>query len=143
MPKYEILGYNWRMSNLLAALGRSQLKKIDKIIKLRKKNAKAILDGINYTFQEDSVYQMLIIRAGKRDKIKEYLNSKKIGAKVYFNPIHLSPFYRKMGHKEGELPITEMISKEVISLPIYPSLTKKEINYIIKQYNYATCLTNT
>lgn len=125
-PRYTRLGYNWRMSNLLASLGVSQLNKIDKIIKMRREVAKELIGKI----KDGSVYQMLIIRSDQRDKLKRLLNKKMIGAKIYFNPIHLTDFYQKLGYKNGSLPITEKISKQVLSLPIYPSMTKSEIEYI-------------
>jgi len=50
-------------------------------------------------------------------------------SKIYFYPVHLTTFYKNSGFKGGELPITERISKEVLSLPIYPSMTKEEIDY--------------
>ena len=67
----------------------------------------------------------------KNPPLLEYLEKKGINTKVYFSPAHLSDFYkRSFGHYEGELCHTEKISKEVLSLPIYPTLTKEEINYV-------------
>lgn len=139
---YTQLGYNWRMSNITASLGRSQLKKINKIIKLRREKAEYISKGISgldfITIPKCPkkyyhTFQMLICRISKnRDKFLKYLNENMIGAKVYFKPVHLTKFYRDMGHHKGELPITEKISKEVLSLPIYPTMTKKEMDYMIK-----------
>jgi len=82
-----------------------------------------------------SVYQMYTIRLrdgdSRRDGLKDFLNKGGIGAKVYFDPIHLSLFYRrKFGCKEGDLPVTEKISQQVLTLPMYPTLIEDEINYI-------------
>ena len=143
---YVTLGYNFRMSNIAASLGISQLKKINKIIKTRQKNADYFnnkLSGIkdiilpippqNYFH----IYQMYTIKIKKgkklRDSLKNYLNKKGIMAKIYFDPVHLTSFYRKtFGYRKGNLPITEKISEQVLTLPMYPSLTKREMDYIIK-----------
>ena len=80
------------------------------------------------------VYQMYTIQVEKklRDKLKDYLASKGIFTKIYFDPVHLTKFYReKFGFKEGDLPITEEISKKVLTLPMYPTLKKEEIKYIV------------
>lgn len=143
---YIQLGYNFRMSNITAVLGLSQFKKIDKIIKMRRKNvlylSKKLIDLNDIIIPEvpenDFVsYQMFTIKlkSGKRirDALKDYLNKKGIMAKVYFEPIHMTKFYKdKFGYKNGDLPITEKISDQVLTLPMYPSLTKKEMDYIIK-----------
>ena len=143
---YLRLGYNFRMSNITAALGISQLEKIGKIIKMRRKNANylnqklsAIKDIIlpNPPQNYFHVYQMYTIRVRKgkrvRDKLKNYLNRKQIEVKVYFDPVHLTSFYKKtFGYKKGDLPITEKISDQVLSLPVYLDLTKEEMDYIIE-----------
>jgi len=54
--------------------------------------------------------------------------------KVNFHPVHLTRFYReKFGHQAGELPITERVSNQVLTLPMYPTLTKEEIDYVVEQ----------
>lgn len=148
-PNYIRLGYNFRMSNILAALGLSQLQKIDKIIKMRQSNAHYLtnkLSEISAIFLPknsqdlEHIYQMYTIRIKKgrkaRDSLKDYLNKKGIAAKVYFPPVHLSLFYKKtFGYKKGDLPRTEKISDEVLTLPMSPGLTKKEMDYLAKQIN--------
>lgn len=140
---YIDLGYNFRMSNITAALGVAQLKKVDKIIKLRRKNAEyltkklAKVDEVTPPSPPKGyfhVYQMYTIRVkdGRRDALSEYLAKKGIMTKVFFYPVHLTHFYReKLGYKT-ELPMTEEISKQVLTLPIYPTLTREEMDYIIK-----------
>jgi len=141
-PNYITLGYNFRMSNITAALGVAQIKKINKIIEMRRTNAEYMtkklskIKDIKLPKAPDEyfhVYQMYTIRVKKelRNKLINYLAKKGIMTKIYFEPIHLSKFYRKkFGYKYGTLPITEKISREVLSLPMYPTLTKKEIAYI-------------
>ena len=140
---YVTLGYNFRMPTMIAALGLSQLKKIEEIIEMRRKNAKyytsylSKLEGIKLPVTPKDffhVYQMYTIQVENelRDKLKKYLGDKGIFSKVYFDPIHLTKFYReKFDFKEGDLPITEEISKKVLTLPMYPTLKKEEMDYII------------
>jgi dTDP-4-amino-4,6-dideoxygalactose transaminase len=137
------LGYNFRMPDMIAALGISQIKKLDKLIEMRIKNAEyitkklGVLEGIitpnspNYYFH---VYQMYTIRISEgkevRDNLMNDLAKKGIATKIYFYPVHLTRFYRKeFGYKRGDLPITEKISDQVLSLPLYPTLTKEELDY--------------
>jgi len=128
-------GYNFRMSNILAALGLSQLKKIDKIIEMRRENAEYLnqeLPGMTAPKDYFHTYQMYTIRMDDRDTLKDRLEKKGIETKVYFDPVHLTDFYKQFG--QINLPITEKISSEVLTLPMYPSLTKKEMNYIKSCY---------
>jgi len=144
--EYITLGYNFRMSTMTAALGIAQLEKINTIIDLRRKNTNYLSEKLSNVKEVEipkeptnyfPVYQMYTIRIrgkkGTRDRLKEYLNQNGIGAKVYFDPVHLSLFYRrKFGYKSGELPVTERISQEVLTLPMYPGLTKSEMDYIVE-----------
>jgi perosamine synthetase len=142
---YIDIGYNFRISNILAALGISQLEKINKLISMRKASSMYMakrLSGLKEISlpvtpkNHDHIFQMFTIKTNgpklTRDGLKKYLNKSGIGAKIYFDPIHLSHFYRKeFGYKNGSLPITEQISKHVLTLPMYPSITKKEIDYVV------------
>lgn len=142
---YVTLGYNFRMSNITAALGISQLKKVDKLIEMRRRNAKYLTERLKQVKEVTvpsapkdryHVYQMYTvrIRLGRkvRDGLREFLAKRGIMTKVYFEPVHLTYFYReKFGHKQGELPTTEQISNEVLTLPLYPTMTKEEMDYVI------------
>ena len=143
---YVTLGYNFRMSSITAALGIAQFGKIDNIISLRRGNAEYMTQQLskirNVAIPEAPsgyyhVYQMypIIIKDGKvtRDNLKEYLAQKGIMTRVYFEPVHLSQFYRKtFGYRGGELLVTEKVSEQILSLPLYPTLSKEEMDYIVK-----------
>jgi len=144
---YVTLGYNFRMPTMCAALGLSQLRKVDKVIKMRRERANYMTNKLS-KIEEITlpipppdyfhVYLMYAIRINEnlRNELMKYLSEKGIMTKVYFPPVHLTHFYRaKFGHKEGELPITEKDSNQVLSLPLYPTLTVKEINYIGEKIN--------
>jgi perosamine synthetase len=140
-PEYVSLGYNFRMSTITAALGLSQIKKINEIIKLRREKAASLTEnlskikGITVTTPPSGyfhVYQMYTVMTypGKRDRFMQYLMSKGIMTKVYFDPVHLTFFYRDTLQYRENLPVTERVSKQVVSLPIYPTLQDTDITYM-------------
>ena len=141
-PNYISIGYNWRMSSMTAALGLSQFDKLDRIIQLRRRHARfyvSKLKKINEIKLPDEpkdhlhVYQLFTIQLKNnliRHKLQKFLASKGIMTKVFFEPIHLSKFYKKSGFGKKSLSNTEKISRTVLSLPIFPGLKSEEITYI-------------
>ena len=142
---YVTLGYNYRMSDITAALGIVQLEKVDKIIQMRRKNAgymnnkfskmKNILppkSPYDYYFH---VYQMYTVRVRQRtrDDLAKYLADEGIATKVYFYPVHLTHFYKNELNYECKLPVTEEMSRQVLTLPMYPSLTTEEMDYVVEE----------
>lgn len=148
-PDYIELGYNFRMSDITAALGVSQLKRVGKITQMRRKKAAYLtkrLSGLEQVIPPYApkgsfhVYQMYTIRVREgrrtRDNLASYLNKNGIMTKVFFHPVHQSTFYRtKLGYRV-RLPVTEQISSQVLTLPMYPTLTKKEIDFIAEKIHY-------
>jgi perosamine synthetase len=141
---YICLGYNWRMSNVTASLGISQLGKLDKVVEMRRRNAAYMSARLSKLGEIEPpnppkgffhAYQMYTIkvRGGEktRDGLKAYLADKGVMTKVYFSPVHLTSFYReRFGFQGGELPMTEKICKHVLTLPMYASLTKDEMDHV-------------
>ena len=142
LPNYISIGYNWRMSSMTAALGLSQFDKLDRIIQLRRRHARfyvSKLKKINEIKLPDEpkdhlhVYQLFTIQLKNnliRHKLQKFLASKGIMTKVFFEPIHLSKFYKKSGFGKKSLSNTEKISRTVLSLPIFPGLKSEEIRHI-------------
>jgi perosamine synthetase len=141
---YLQIGYNFRMSSISAALVLSQFKKIEKIIKMRREKAKyydkklSTIEKIktpSYTKNHYHVYQMYTIQLHdeiRRNTLQNNLTKAGIMTKVYFTPVHLTTFYKeKFNYRKGDLPITEQISKQVLTLPLYPTLTIKEMDQVI------------
>jgi len=142
LPNYISIGYNWRMSSMTAALGLSQFDKLDRIIQLRRRHARFYvlkLKKINEIKLPDEpkdhlhVYQLFTIQLKNnliRNELQKFLASRGIMTKVFFEPIHLSKFYRKSGFGKKSLPNTEKISQTVLSLPIFPGLKSEEIRHV-------------
>jgi len=141
---YVDLGYNLRMSNITAALGLSQLKKVEFIIMKRRENAKYLnsaLKKIPYILKVPGisdiyhhVYQLYTIQVDSklRENLIKNLARDGIMSKVYFFPVHQTYYYSKILGYKCNLPTTEKISKQVLSLPIYPHLTKEEMDMIVE-----------
>jgi dTDP-4-amino-4,6-dideoxygalactose transaminase len=140
---YVTLGYNYRLSSMQAALGISQLSRIEEFIERRNhksdwycerlSNLKNITLPMLYS-NTRHVYQLYTIRLpdDRRDTVMNHLRDKGIGCKVYFNPVHLTSFYKRQKWSPVSLPVTEHLSKEVLSLPIYPDLTENEVDQVCK-----------
>ena len=145
---YIQAGYNTRMPSLNAALILSQFKKFNKIIRMRREKAAYYTKKLSKiksirtpaeTKGEHHVYQLYTIELADK-KIKNHLQQQLTKAgimtKVYFEPIHLKTFYKKeFNYIQGDLPKTEELAEKVLTLPLYPTLTTKEMNYIINTIN--------
>lgn len=140
---YVTLGYNFRMSDITAALGIAQIRKIDKIIEMRRENAERLSLNLSQIPQIEilsplerffHVYQLYTIRVKegheRRDTLLAYLTQRGIMTRVYFSPVHLTYFYKSNLGYNCQLPVTERLSQQVLTLPMYPSLTEDEIDYI-------------
>jgi UDP-4-amino-4,6-dideoxy-N-acetyl-beta-L-altrosamine transaminase len=139
---YEMqeLGFNYRLTDIQAALGNSQLKRADANLKRRKEIASIynevfsgnpdILNHIGLV--KGHAYHLYVIEVNNRSKLYEKLRDKNIWAQVHYIPVHLSPYYRKFGWKDGDLPIAEKYYQHCLSLPMYPSLKEEEQRYVIE-----------
>jgi len=141
---YIQTGYNYRLPSINAALILSQFKKFNKIIKMRREKAEYYTKKLKKipfirtpmeSTGDTHVYQLYTIELPDkktRDYLQGHLTMAGIMTKIYFEPIHLKTYYTKEFHyTKNNLPVTETIAEKVITLPLYPSLTKKEMDYII------------
>ncbi len=143
--KYKnlILGTNSRLDTIQAAILRVKLKYLPEWSRQRARKA------AYYTYQlsklselttpyiapgKTHIFHQYTIRTKFRDELQKYLKEKGIPAMIYYSlPLHLQPAFKYLGYKKGDFPEAEKASKEVLSLPIYPELTKKEQNHIINK----------
>ena len=158
---YDIvdLGYNYRMNEIQAALGISQLKRIDDANKMRIQAANhynkelSKIKGIYIPYMAENrthVYHLYVIKVVKeeyglsRDELFQYLSTRGIRSSVHYTPLHLLDFYRKsLNYKPGDFPIAEYVYDKILSLPMFPTITEKQINYVINKIKDAQNFSNT
>ena len=137
---HEISGFNHRLDTLQASILSVKLKHLDEWISKRRINAKLYNDLLGkevITPKEAEyakhVYHLYVVRVEHRDKLISFLKEKGISTGIHYPlPLHLQPALQNLGYKEGSFPITESISKEILSLPMFPELSEGEIEYITK-----------
>ncbi|WP_179009413.1 UDP-4-amino-4,6-dideoxy-N-acetyl-beta-L-altrosamine transaminase [Winogradskyella forsetii] len=137
------LGYNYRITDFQAALGSSQLTRANEGIKRRREIASTYFSA----FKDESfikgqsrvvdghAYHLYVIEVEDRLGLYNHLRSKNIYAQIHYIPCHLMPYYKQFGWKEGDFPHSENYYKRCISLPMYPTLTDVEQDYVIKEIN--------
>ena len=133
-------GYNFRLSNILAALGTVQLKKLDVMNEKRRvaatkyNNLLSSIPGVVVPVEKSDrrhVYQMYTVRVAKekRNKFVQKLKDAGIEASVHFNPpVHLQDYYKEI--YSANLPVTEKIAEEIVTLPMYPDIREEDIAYV-------------
>jgi dTDP-4-amino-4,6-dideoxygalactose transaminase len=136
----EVLGYNSRLDELQAAILRVKLKHVDGWNARRQEIAdiythRLIESGVippKATADRTHVYHLYIIRAKKRDALKESLKEQGIASEIYYpQPIHLAEPCRALGWQEGSLPVSEQASRETLALPLYPEMTEEQITEVV------------
>lgn len=140
---HDYIGWNFRMPDPNAALGKSQLKRIEKIIKLKNEKADYYreklqnIDGVvpplvkNYNRHTFMLYSILTKNNSQRQKIITELNKKGIETRINFPPVHLQPVYAKrFNFKVDSLPVTEDIANRILGLPIFIKMTNEQQDII-------------
>ena len=129
------IGNNYYMNEFSAAIGLAQLKKLDKLNKIRRKTAKKYSQEINLEskmpFDHNCSYHLYWILVKNRENFRQKLANNGIETGTHYKPIHKMKMYKQ----NRKLPITEKIGKEIVTIPIHPNLTYSEINFIIKTIN--------
>lgn len=139
---YEVIGYNYRMTDLSAALGLGQLEHLDEYNARRRANAARLTEGLRrsrwlMTPVEPRecfhVYNQYTVRVPQsRDRMVKYLNDQGIGTRVYYpSLVPNSPAYRRLGFA-GQFPVAETLAREVLSLPVHPALAEGDLERIIE-----------
>lgn len=139
----QTLGFNYRLTDFQAALGSSQLKRADEGLAKRKSIAakyanafegKDFIKGQSGSI-EGHAYHLYVIEVENRLGLYNHLRTAKIFAQIHYIPCHLMPYYRQFGWKEGDFPKSENYYKGCISLPMYPTLTDEEQEFVIQSIN--------
>jgi len=147
--RHEVIGYNFRMTDIAAAIGLSQLAHLDEFNNRRIQNAACLTDAISkvkglvpptvgndlvhvfhqYTVRVTADYPM------SRDSLQQHLQEKGIGCAIHYPiPIHKQPSFRALGYTDS-LPEVEQVAGEVLSLPVHPSLSQQDLETIIEAIN--------
>ena len=141
---HERLGFNYRMSELHAALGVVQFSRLDELLARREEVARKYtkrlkdIEGVTIPYIAPEVSRMswfvYVVRLDKnidRDKVIDFLMDQGVQCKPYFTPIHLQPFYTEMfGYKRGDFPVCEEVGDSVLALPFFNKITDEEIDYV-------------
>lgn len=136
-----VLGYNYRLTDLQASLGCTQLEVIHENLEHRQLVANHYFEAlkglpIDFPIVEDGkyhAYHLFIIRTEKRKKLHKFLAENNIFCQIHYIPVHLQPYYKKnLGTKEGDFPVMEEYYSKCLSIPMFHSLSKEEQDYVIE-----------
>jgi len=137
-----LIGYNTRLDAIQAALLRIKLKEIDKWNAKRREIVKIYNDALQNSdyvtpfCREDveHVYHMYILQSEKREEVIAKLKKAGVATGVYYPiPLHLQKVYKDLGYKEGDMPVAEYLSHRTFAIPVYPELTKEQVEYILSR----------
>lgn len=137
---HDYIGYNFRMTDICAAIGIEQLKKLEGFTKKRIENAEYLnqrlrrIKGVTTPFVAKGVrhvYHQYTITVEKRDEVNKKLNDAGVGTGIYYPiPINEQAFYRGLGYNSRDTPISSNVAKRVLSLPAHPAVSKADLDFI-------------
>ena len=140
------LGYNYRLNELQSALGISQLERVENGIKMRMEAARYYgerlnLNGIVTPYEaagRSHIYHLYVIKVDKdkfgltRDELFKKLSADKVGVSLHYTPLHKLSFYKKfLNSTTNKFPVAEQIYQQILSLPLYPTMTKNDVDYVV------------
>jgi UDP-4-amino-4,6-dideoxy-N-acetyl-beta-L-altrosamine transaminase len=145
----QTLGYNYRIPDMLTALGISQLSRADEGLRRRRRLAdrydeafagNAQIQILNAATNKEQLadgtghaYHLYVVKVPNRKVLYDYLRSHNIFAQVHYIPVHTMPDYRSIGWKKGDFPLAESYYEQCLSLPMYPTLTDEEQTWVIEK----------
>jgi UDP-4-amino-4,6-dideoxy-N-acetyl-beta-L-altrosamine transaminase len=136
----QTLGFNYRLTDIQATLGITQLAKNHKGVARRNELAnryKAAFEGkVKYQFLPEGMYNahhLFVVEVADRKGLYEYLRTQKIYAQIHYIPVHTLPYYKKIGYQEANLSHAEKYYAHCLSLPMYPTLSNEEQDFVIDQ----------
>jgi dTDP-4-amino-4,6-dideoxygalactose transaminase len=153
MPRryvHEEVGWNSRLDAIQAAILRVKLKYVESWNGARRRHAstykRLFAEAGLSTTPSDSpiqlptastsahhIYHQYVIRAYRRDELREFLTARRIGTEIYYPiPLHLQPCFAYLGHRQGDFPEAERAAKEVLALPMFPELTEDEQRWVVQ-----------
>jgi dTDP-4-amino-4,6-dideoxygalactose transaminase len=137
---YEYIGYNSRLDTIQAAILLVKMKYINNALKKREAIAGWYNEGLKgcpgiklpvVKGEQQPVFYVYNIMAERRDELVEFLKSNEVQFSIYYpKPLHLQKCFSYLGYKEGDFPVAERVSKNILALPIYPEITKEEVEFV-------------
>lgn len=138
---YEMqdLGYNYRLTDIQAALGLSQLSRADIGLARRRQIAKfydqafenSVIQPLGLNIREGHAFHLYVVLVPRRKELYDHLRDSGIYSQVHYIPVHLLPYYHGLGHRVGDCPHAESYYERCLSIPIYPTLTDDEAQYVV------------
>jgi len=139
---HDLEGYNGRLDAIQAGVLRIKLKRLDDWNKARRQNAAyynellSEIPSVTLPTEDefaDSVYHLYVILIDDRDELQKFLDSNGIATGLHYPlPLHLQKAYAHLGCKKGDFPVTENIADRLLSLPMFPELTREQIEYVVE-----------
>jgi dTDP-4-amino-4,6-dideoxygalactose transaminase len=140
----QVLGFNYRMTDLQAALGLSQMERLDLFVAKRQALAgryATLLEGLPLSLQEHayesvSAFHLMVVRLHleemriSRSELVAGLQARNISTNVHYKAVHTQPYYQSLGFSDGDFPTAERYAKQTLSLPLYPTLTEWEQDHV-------------
>ncbi len=142
--QFERLGYNYRMSEIQAALGVAQLERLDEILEARRTVANRYIERFmglsevvlpNISDETTMSWFVFVLRLNdqytgvERDRIVQGLHRHDVGSAAYFPAIHVQPHFQALGFRQGDFPITESVAERTLALPFYTSLSARDADF--------------
>ena len=139
---YEMqeLGFNYRLTDFQAALGLTQLEKADKGLARRREIARyytakfagSRVDTSLANSGDGHAYHLYVIKTKNREQLYDKLREHHIYAQVHYIPVHMMPYYQNLGYRKGQYPLAEAYYEECLSLPMYPALSREDLDFVIQ-----------
>jgi len=136
---HEFEGWNYKMDGFQASILNTKLGYLDDWNEDRRQNAyyyNELLNGLEKIITPKEmayakhVYHLYVVRVPNRENFQSFLNDNSVGTSIHYPmPLHLQKAYKHLGYKEGDFPISEKCAREIVSLPMFPELTRQEIEY--------------
>lgn len=137
----QLLGFNYRLSDIQAALGISQLRRLDAFVAARRNRANRYaehLSGLPLKLPSEyqganSAWHIYVVQLMQHDKLSVFncLRERGIALNVHYIPIHLQPFYRNLGFEPGDFPVSEYYYNMALTLPLYPDMSESQQDFVI------------
>lgn len=141
---HELLGYNYRLSDLQAAVGLAQLRRIKSVLRRRERAAQLYSKLLQSSRVRTPItmkgrsWFTYVVEVENRDEVAAKMNGMGVECKPYFPPVHLQSAYRALGFKEGDFSVCEEVGRRVLALPFFTQITRRELLFVASTLRHLT-----